>query len=300
MSRRAVALFALMSVVWGIPYLLIKVAVRHLGPVEIVEARTLLGAALLLPLAIRQGRMRPLLAAWRPLVAYCVCELAIPWYLLSSAERRISSSLSGLLVASVPLVSALLAYMGGHGNVLGRRGMVGLFVGLAGVGVLLGLDVHAAQAGAVAQVLVVSVGYAVGPYIAARYLDDQSGLALAATSLAMVAVAYMPAAAVGLPGTVPPATVIASLVVLGVVCTAVAFVAFFELIREVQPTRATLITYFNPLIAVVLGVVVLGEPFRLSTAVGFGLILGGSRLAAGRGRNRETGRSAAAVRQPPG
>ncbi|HET6965141.1 MAG TPA: EamA family transporter [Acidimicrobiales bacterium] len=298
MSRRALALFALMSLVWGIPYLLIKVAVRHLTPVDVVEGRTLIGAALLMPLALRQGRIAPLLKVWKPLAVYCVCELAVPWFLLSNAERRIPSSLSGLLVATVPLISALLAYLTGHRHVLDRRGMVGLLIGLAGVAVLLGLDVHGAQLGSVAQVLVVSVGYALGPLITAIYLSEQSSLALAAVSLAVVAIGYLPLAVVQAPGRMPPGTVTASVVTLGVVCTGLAFVAFFELIKEVHPTKATLITYFNPMVAVVLGVAVLGEPFKLSTAVGFVLILGGSWFATGRSPGRETRRPAAAIRRP--
>lgn len=300
MSRRALALFALMCVVWGIPYLLIKVAVRHLTPVVVVEGRTLIGAALLMPLALRQGQVRSLLRVWKPLLAYCVFELAIPWWLLSNAERRIPSSLSGLLVATVPLISALLAYLSGHRGVLDRRGVVGLFVGFAGVAVLLGLDVHGAQLGSVAQVLAVSLGYALGPLIAARYLSEQSSLALAAVSLAVVAAGYLPAAVVQAPRHAPSASVMASVVVLGVVCTAVAFVTFFELLKEVHPTQATLITYFNPLVAVVLGVAVLGETFKAATGVGFVLILAGSWFATGRSRGRETGRPPAAVRRPGG
>jgi drug/metabolite transporter (DMT)-like permease len=292
MSRRALGLFALMSVVWGIPYLLIKVAVRDLSPAMVVEGRTLIGAAILLPLALRQGRIRPLLDVWKPLAAYCVAELAIPWFLLSNAERRIPSSLSGLLVATVPLISAMLAYLYGDRAGLDRTALTGLLVGLGGVAVLLGLDVHGAELGSVAQVLVVAVGYSLGPFITARYLVGQSSLALAAVSLAVVAIAYVPAAVLQAPSRVPPASVIASVVTLGVVCTALAFVAFFELIREIRPTRATLITYFNPLVAVVLGVAVLGESFRASTAIGCALILAGSWFATGRGRRRETGRPA--------
>ena len=300
MSRRALALFVLMSVVWGIPYLLIKVAVRDLTPSVVVEGRTLIGAALLLPLAWRQGRVRPLLEVWKPLAVYCICELAIPWYLLSNAERRIPSSLSGLLVASVPLISAFIVFLSGHGNVLGQRGLVGVVLGLGGVAVLLGLDVHGAQLGSVLQVLVVALGYALGPLIAARYLSEQSSLALAAVSLAVVALGYLPMAVIQAPGHTPPASVVASVVGLGVVCTAVAFVAFFELIKETHPTHATLITYFNPVVAVILGVVVLGESFKTVTALGFLLILAGSWLATGRSRGRETRRPATALRRPPG
>jgi drug/metabolite transporter (DMT)-like permease len=300
MSRRALALFALMSVVWGIPYLLIKIAVRQLSPVDVVEARTLLGALLLLPLAMGQGRLRPLLRVWKPLLAYSVCEVGVPWFLLSSAERRIPSSLSGLLVATVPLITALLVYLAGHGSLLDRRGMAGISLGLAGVAVLLGLDVRGAQLASVAQVLAVALGYAIGPLIASRYLSEQSSLALAAVSLTLVAVAYLPVAVLQAPSRLPSASALASVVTLGVVCTALAFVAFFELIKEVHPTRATLITYFNPMVAVVLGVVVLGERFKLATGVGFILILAGSWFATGRSRGRETGPTAAAVRQHPG
>lgn len=300
MSRRALALFTLMSVVWGIPYLLIKVAVRQLSPVDVVEARTLLGALLLLPLAMGQGRLRPLLRVWKPLLAYSVCEVGVPWFLLSSAERRIPSSLSGLLVATVPLITALLVYLAGHGSLLDRRGMSGIVLGLAGVAVLLGLDVRGAQLGSVAQVLAVALGYAIGPLIASRYLSEQSSLALAAVSLALVAVAYLPVAVVQAPSHLPSASVLASVVTLGVVCTALAFVAFFELIKEVHPTRATLITYFNPIVAVVLGVAVLGERFKLATGAGFVLILAGPWFATGRSRGRETGPPAAAVGQHPG
>lgn len=300
MTRRALALFVLMSLVWGIPYLLIKIAVRDLTPAVVVDGRTLIGAALLLPLAWRQGRIRPLLTVWKPLAVYCVCELAIPWYLLSNAERRIPSSLSGLLVATVPLISAFVVFVSGHGNVLGRRGLFGVLLGLSGVAVLLGLDVHGAQLGSVLQVLVVALGYALGPLIAARYLSEQSSLALAAVSLAVVAIGYLPVAVVQAPGRFPPASIAASVVGLGVVCTALAFVAFFELIKETHPTHATLITYFNPVVAVVLGVVVLGESFKGSTALGFLLILAGSWFATGRSRGRETGRPTTALRRPPG
>ncbi len=282
MTRRGLGLFVLMSVVWGLPYMLIKVAVRDLSPAMVVEGRTAIGAAVLLPLAIRQGELRPLLRSWRPLLAYTLAELAIPWYLLSSAERRLPSSLSGLLVATVPLIALLLAVATGHQDRIDRRGLVGLVVGLVGVGVLLGLDVGGGDLGAVGGVGVVAVGYATGPLLVARYLGQRSGLALAAVSLTLVAVVYLPVAAWQHPSRVPPGTVIAAVVVLGLVCTALAFVAFFELIKELGSTRATIITYLNPAVAVVLGVVVLGEQFKPGTAIGFVLILAGSWLSTAR------------------
>jgi drug/metabolite transporter (DMT)-like permease len=288
MTRRALALFALMSVVWGVPYLLIKVAVEHLTPAVVVEGRTLIGGLLLLPLAWREGRIRELAQVWRPLALYCICELAIPWFLLSDAEKRLPSSLSGLLVATVPLTSAVLAYASGHHNVLDRRALGGLALGLGGVAVLLGLDVRGAALGSVGMVLIVAVGYAIGPFLVSRSMTDQSSLALASVSLMIVAIAYLPVAVVQAPHRLPAGRVIASVIGLGVICTAVAFVAFFELIKETTPTQATIITYFNPVVAVALGVAVLGEPLKAATAVGFVLILVGSWFATGRSRRSET------------
>lgn len=280
MSRRGAALFALMSVVWGIPYLLIKVSVRHLSPAMVVECRTAIGALVLMPLAFRQGQIRPILRVWKPFLLYTVAELGVPWLLLSNAEKRLSSSLSGLLVATVPLISVALAALTRHHDRIDRRGIAGLVVGLIGVGVLLGLDVHTNELGSVGQVFLVAVGYATGPLLVSRSLKDISSLALAAVSLLLVAVAYLPVAIVQAPSRVPPYTGVISLALLGLVCTALAFVAFFELIKEVAPTRATVITYFNPVVAVALGVLLLGESLRAAMALGFALILAGSWLSA--------------------
>jgi drug/metabolite transporter (DMT)-like permease len=265
-----------MSVVWGLPYLLIKVAVRHMPPTMIVEGRTAIGAVVLLPLAIRQGQLRPLLGAWKLLLVYTVCELAVPWYLLPDAERRLPSSLTGLLVAAVPLIAVALAAVTGHRDQLGLRSIVGLLVGLGGVAVLLGLDVRHGDLGSVGEIGLVAVGYAIGPLLAARYFSEYSSLALSAVSVSLVAVVYLPIAIAQHPARVPPATGIESVVVLGLLCTALAFVAFFELIKEIGSTRATIITYLNPAVAVVLGVAVLGERFTLQTGIGFALILAGS------------------------
>jgi drug/metabolite transporter (DMT)-like permease len=285
-TRRGAALFVLMSLVWGIPYLLIKVSVRHLEPSVVVEGRTAIGALVLLPLAFRQGQLRPLLPFWKPLLAYTVAELAVPWFLLSDAEKRLPSSLSGLLIATVPLIAVVLALLTGHHDRMDSRQVTGLLIGLVGVGVLLGLDVGRGDLGSVVLVLVVAVGYATGPLLASRYMGQLSSLALAAVTMALVAVAYLPIAIWQRPSAPPPGQAIASIVVLGVICTALAFVAFFELIKEIGSTRATVITYVNPAVAVVLGVALLGEPFKLSTGIGFALILAGSWVSTGAGRIR--------------
>jgi drug/metabolite transporter (DMT)-like permease len=268
-----------MSVVWGLPYLFIKVAVRDLTPATIVGARTAVGAIVLLPLALRQVHLRPLLRAWKPLLVYCVVEMAVPWWLLSDAERRLPSSLSGLLIATVPLIAVILAALTGHVDRFDRRGVIGLLIGLGGVMVLLGFDVGTGDLGAVGMVGLVAVGYAIGPLVASRYLGHLPSLGLATVSLVAVAFVYAPVALWQRPNRIPPGTVVASVVLLGLVCTALAFVAFFELIKEIGSTRSTIITYLNPAVAVILGVVLLGERFTLGTAIGFVLILAGCWLS---------------------
>jgi drug/metabolite transporter (DMT)-like permease len=296
-TRRGSLLFAAMCVIWGLPYLLIKVAVRDLQPATLVFCRTAIGALILVPIAVARGDLRPVLARWKPLVAYTIVELAIPWVLLSTAEQRLPSSLSGLLVAAVPLVGAVFSRSLKDRDPLGGRGITGLLVGLAGVGALVGFNVSGADAGSVAIVAFVVVGYAAGPLILAHALSDLPGMGVVASSLALCALAYAPFALTRLPASTPPARVLAAVVVLGVVCTALAFVLFFDLIGEIGPVRATVITYVNPAVAVVLGVVFLHESFGVATGVGFALILAGSVLATGVGR-RQTSLAALPVAEP--
>ena len=264
---------------WGVPYLLIKVAVRGVTPATLVFARTGIGAVILLPVAAARGQLRPLLAFWRPMVVYTVVELAIPWFLLSSAERRLSSSLTGLLVAAVPLVGTVLSRATGGTDLLDAKAVIGLLVGLGGVAALVGLDVGRADLGAVAGVGLVVVGYATGPLIVARSLATLPGLGVVAASLGLCAVGYAPVGILQRPGVLPSGRVVAAVVVLGVVCTALAFVVFFHLIAEVGPVRATVITYVNPAVAIALGVAFLGERVNAGTGLGFVLVLAGSFLA---------------------
>jgi drug/metabolite transporter (DMT)-like permease len=279
MSRRALILFGVMCVVWGIPYLLIKVAVAGMTPASLVFLRTGIGALLLVPVAIARREVRPVLPAWRWIVAYTVAELALPWFFLSSAETRLTSSLSGLLVAAVPLIGALLAWLTRSEHQLDRRRLAGLGVGLAGVAVLLGFDITVHDLGAVAEVGLCTVGYAAGPMIISRKLSRLPSVGVVAASLAITAVAYAPVGIAQLAGGHPTVRALASAATLGVVCTAVAFILFFALIAEIGPVRSTVITYFNPAVALVLGVTILGEPLRAGAVLGFALILVGSVLA---------------------
>lgn len=283
MSRRGWLLFAAMCVIWGAPYLMIKVAVQELTPATLVLARMALAAALLLPVAAARGQVRPVLSRWRPLLVFTAVEMCVPWFLLSEAERHLSSSLTGLLIAAVPLVGAVLARTTGQERLDSRR-VLGLVVGVAGVAALVGFDVGGGDLWAVLAVAVVVVCYAVGPFILTRSLADLPSLGVVAVSLAAGALAYLPLGLAQWPATVPSAGVLASVAGLAVLCTALAFLVFFALIAEVGPARSTVITFVNPAVAVVLGVAFLHEPFTLTTAVGFVLILAGSVLSTRRVR----------------
>jgi len=265
-------------VIWGIPYLLIRVAVRDLSPATLVFARTAPAALMLLPVAVSRGALVPVLRRWRIVLAYTVVELGVPWFLLARAEQRLSSSLTSLLVATVPSIGLLVNRLGGRADLLDRRRLAGLALGLAGVAVLVGVDVHGTSFVAAGEMIVVVTGYAVGPILINRQLSDLPGVGVVAVSLAMTAVAYAPWALTHPPHRFP-VSVIGSVIGLTVVCTALAFVLFFQLIAEVGPSRATVITYVNPAVAVLLGVLVLGEPFGPGLAIGFPLVLLGSILA---------------------
>jgi drug/metabolite transporter (DMT)-like permease len=268
-----------MSVIWGIPYLFIAVAVPELGPVVLVAGRLLLATAVLLPLAVHRGALA---AAWRHrrvVAAYAAVEMAVPWWLLSDAQQRVPSSFAGLVIATVPLVGAGLAW-GLHRERLGPVRALGLLVGLAGVGLLLGVDLAGGtDALAVVELLLVAVCYAVGPVIVARRLGAVPALGVNALALAMASAVYVPLALPLLPEQAPSARAVLSVAVLGLVCTALAFLLFFGLIAEVGPARATVITYVNPAVALLLGVALLGERVTVGMLVGFPLVLLGSVLA---------------------
>jgi drug/metabolite transporter (DMT)-like permease len=261
------------------------VAVSDLSPPTLVFLRTLIGAAILLPLAATHGDLAPLRRHWRIVLVFTVVEVAGPWLLLSHAEQRLSSSLTGLMIAAVPLIGAVLAWTTG-GERLEMRAVGGLLIGLVGVGLLVGLDVSVKDLAAAGEVALVAVGYAVGPWIIARRLSDAPAMGVVAASLALTAIAYAPIGVLLAPHTLPPPQVALSVLILGLVCSALGFVAFFALIAEIGPVRATVITYVNPAVALLLGVMLLAEPLTAGAVAGFVLILAGSALTARRPAKR--------------
>jgi drug/metabolite transporter (DMT)-like permease len=291
MSKRGWVLFSALSLLWGVPYLFIKIAVEELSPAVVVLTRTALAAALLLPLAAARGQLRAVLTHWRWVLLFAAVEIAVPFWMLGAAELRLSSSLTGLLVAAVPLIGAALARLLHLSDRLDRGRLVGLLVGITGVAALVGIDVRGGDLLAVGAVGLAAVGYAVGPIVASQRLAGLPGIGLSGVAMAVTALAYVPFGWATRPadlGSVS-ASAWAAVAVLGAVCSAVAFLVFFALVAEVGPSRAVVITYVNPAVAVLLGVLLLDEPLTVGILVGFPLVLLGSYLATRRSRDQTGG-----------
>ncbi|WP_102191757.1 DMT family transporter [Microbacterium aurantiacum] len=287
-TRRGWLLFGAMALLWGVPYLFISIAVESISPPAIVAGRTLIAALLLLPFAIRNGSLRAALKHWPWVLAFGLIEMAGPFVLLGHAEMTLPSGLTGLLVATVPLFAALIALGGGDRGVLRPARAIGLVVGFIGVAVvvagpgLFGGEMNLLAAG---EVLLVAVLYAIAPFVVARKLADVPSLGTITLSLLMIGILYLPIGLVT-QHRVPTVPSALALLALAVICTAVAFLAFFALIREVGPVRAPLFTYVNPVVAILLGAVVLAEPLTPGLLVGFPLIIIGCWFAGTGGRLR--------------
>jgi len=280
MTRRGIILFAALGLIWGIPYLFVKIAVAELTPEFLVLARAGLAALILLPIAALGGAIMPVLRRWKPLLAFAFVEMLLPWYFLNSAEVNLPSSTTGLLLSAVPLVAVGVALAFGRRDRITAINWVGIAIGMLGVGTIVGLDLGGSDLASVAMLSVVVMGYAVGPAILARWMSDLPPVGVVALALTISSVLILPVVAVtgGWPTAVPSPPTILSVVILAVVCSALAFVLMFALIAEIGPIRMTAITYVNPAVAVVAGALVLSEPITIWTLVGFALILVGCAL----------------------
>jgi drug/metabolite transporter (DMT)-like permease len=281
-STSAWGRFALMTALWGIPYLFIKIAVDDgVPPVFVAWSRVVLAAVVLLALARRAGLLGSLRGRHLPLIAYALAEIVVPVPLIAIGERHVASSLTAIIIAAAPLFAALLALRFDREERATGRRLAGLVVGLAGVVALVGIDVggHSDELLGAGAVLVAALGYAVGPMVLKRRLADLDPRATMGAALLVAALVLTPFAAADPPREVPPAGAIIALVVLGLVCTAAAFVVFGALIAEVGPGRALVITYTTPVVAVALGVALLDEHLGAGAVAGLLLILAGSWLS---------------------
>jgi drug/metabolite transporter (DMT)-like permease len=285
-TRKGWLLFAAISVFWGIPYFFIKIAVRDLDPTDVVCARVGIAAIVLLPVAVHRGALPPLRGRLPAIAALALVQIAVPFVMISAGEQHISSSLASLLIASEPLLVALFALRVDARERVGGLRLLGLLVGTLGVVALLGLHPGGDRLQLLGAGLVL---LATACYAASALLMRQPTFAVL-PSLGVVTVECIvttavlaPLALARLPAHAQSPAVLASLLVLGLVCTALAELVFFALVAEVGASRGTVFTYVNPAVAVFLGVLVLGEPLTASIVVGFLLITLGSWLATGGG-----------------
>ncbi len=284
MTRKGWLLFIAMSVIWGIPYLFIKIAVRELDPAVVVFARVGIAALVLLPLAARSGALRQLRERWFIVAALGCVQIAAPFLLITFGEQHIASSLTSLLIAADPLLVALFALRLDSRERVGGLRLIGLLLGMVGVIVLLGLDVggDAQRLLGAFLVLLAAAFYAISVLLIRRpTIAALPNLGVVAVECTTATIVVMPLALTRFPNHLPSLTVIASLLVLGLVCTALAYVLYFALVAEVGASRGTVITYVNPAVSVLLGVTLLGEPLNTAIIVGFLLIIAGSWLSTG-------------------
>jgi drug/metabolite transporter (DMT)-like permease len=276
-SSRGWILFLAMSVIWGIPYLMIKIAVQSVSVPVLVFTRTAVGAAILIPLAFSPQTVTIIRNHWKALLGFAFLEIIVAWWLLSDAERHLPSSMTGLLIAATPIITAVVDRFTG-GERLGYKRLLGLAIGISGVAVL--ADPHIAGGmWPIAEVLLVATCYATAPLIAARYLTEVPTLPMTAICLGFAALVYAAPAAATWPDQMPSTRVLIALGGLAVICTALAFVLFFILIREAGAARAVVVTYINPVVALAAGVLVLHEPLTPWNCAALALIIAGCTLA---------------------
>jgi drug/metabolite transporter (DMT)-like permease len=285
MSRKGLLLFLIAGTAWGMPYLFIRIAVEDFSTWTIVFTRVIIGAAVLIPIAVYRKALLPALKAWKYVLAYAALEMIGPWFLITEAERVINSGLAGLLVATVPFFGLLIGIFYQKDKSLKHpKTLAGLAIGFAGIILLVGIDTLAGHVSLphVFMIILAAIGYAVAPVIVATKIPNVSGVAVNGLAMAIVAVVYAIPSVFALPGEIaaaPPVESWLSLVGLGVICSAIAFVAFFRLVREIGSARATLVTYMNMAVAVLLGIILLSEPITPGILIGMPLVLIGSVLA---------------------
>jgi len=281
MSRRHWFLFVTVGLLWGMPYLLLKVSVEELSVPVIVCSRTFIGALVLVPIALRQKTLLPALKKYHYVLLYAVLELFIPWLLITSAEQKITSGLAGLLVATVPIWTTVIASVNGDKTVWHKKRLGGLLIGFIGVLLVVGIESIRSDQNplAILMILVASLSYATAVATVTATIPEIDPIAINGLAMISAAIFFLPFALFALPDQMPTTHVVASQITLGLLPTAMAFILFFELMRDVGPARASLVTYLNTAFAVVLGVLILHEPLTLGIVVGLPLVLIGSYFA---------------------
>lgn len=281
MSRKGWALFGLVGVLWGVPYLFMKVAVEELATPVIVFSRLLIGAVVLIPLALHQKAIRPALKYWPYIALYAILEMVIPWTLITNAQKELSSGVVALLVATVPIWATLFAHHTGDSTAAHRTRIFGIAIGLVGITFLVGFETlnDVGNIRSLIQVLIASVSYAYAVNMITRKTPGISGIAINGLAMLLSTIIFAPFALTHLPTSSPSTNAVLATVGLGVICTAFAFWVFFLVLDEIGAARASLVVYPNTAVAVVLGIFLLDEKITLAIAIGLPLVLVGSYFA---------------------
>ena len=283
MSRRSWIQFGFLAAFWGASYLFIKVALDDVfEPPMIVFLRTALAALVLVPFALKSGALGALRGRLGVVAFLALLQVAAPFMLISFGQEHISSSLAGILVATAPIFTFLLAIWISQEERAHGVGLAGVGLGIVGVVLLLGIDAGGGAAALAGGLMVVlaSLGYALGAYYLKRNLSGIEPTAIVAATMAASALMAAPVAAFSLPTAAPSVEAVASITALGVFGTGISFVLFYSLIASIGPAKASLVAYIAPGFAVIYGVVLLDESFTAATAAGLLLIVSGSWLAA--------------------
>ena len=280
MSRKSLFYFLLVGFLWGIPYLLMKVAVEEIPPSAIVAGRTLIGAAILIPVALYRKTFKGAVLGFKFVAFYALLEMIGPWILISTAQKKIDSGLAGLLISTVPIFAAIITSMRGDHTVWQFKRMFGIVVGFIGLIAVVGIESFSGNShpASIAMMILAAMGYSYAIIMVTTNLPLVDGIAINGLAMAITSIFWAPLAIAQWPSqiTLKPAL---SLIALGVLCTALAFLVFFKLLVEIGPARGSLVTYLNTSVAVVLGVIVLNEPITIGLIIGLPLVLIDSYLA---------------------
>jgi len=283
MTRKSTLIFALVGLLWGIPYLFIKVAVDEetgYSPAIVVFGRVLIGAAILIPLALKDRSIFAALRGIKYVAFYALLEMVIPWILIGTAEQKISSGLAGLLIASVPIWSNLITYLQGDKEALEKNRILGIGIGFVGVILIVGIETFTGSSDplSIVMVIIAAIAYAYAIIMIRQKLPDVSGIAINAVAMALTAIFYLPFTIALWPDHSVSREATYSVIALGIFSTGIAFAFFFALIADIGPTRASLVTYWNTAIAVILGVMFLDEDLTAGIQIGLPLVMLGSWL----------------------
>jgi len=281
MTRKHLGQFMLVGFLWGVPYLFMRVAVREWPPSLVVFGRVLIGSAILFPIAIRRGSVRESLKGFKWIFIYALLEMCGPWYLITHAETKINSGLAGLLVATVPIWSTIYSSMAGDKSVWHHKRLLGIIIGFLGLVLIVGIETisGAADTFSVLQTVFAAILYSTAMAIILRGMPNGDGVAINAIAMAITAVIFLPSAIGNWPAQTPSLKATLCLIGLGVLSTGLAFMVYFNLVKEIGQARGSMVTYLNTAFAVLLGVIVLGEPLTIGMIVGLPLVLIGSYFA---------------------